>query len=133
MTSINIITDNSNLIEAIKAILQLDPKAQITYDDNLGGLSLADAKHLQEISDADDRDEVKYYSFDEMRERSKEHLRKLMKIVFSDKFGNELERILNFIAQDSLNRATEFNDALYDKILEIPSRPYSFRKNKLLK
>ncbi|WP_304345700.1 hypothetical protein [Campylobacter showae] len=56
-----------------------------------------------------------------------------MKIVFSDKFGNELERILNFIAQDSLNRATEFNDALYDKILEIPSRPYSFRKNKLLK
>ena len=56
-----------------------------------------------------------------------------MKIVFSDKFGNELERILNFIAQDSLNRATEFNDALYEKILEIPSRSYSFRKNKLLK
>lgn len=28
-----------------------------------------------------------------------------MKIVLSDKFGNELERILNFIAQDSLNRA----------------------------
>lgn len=77
MTSINIITDNSNLIEAIKAILQLDPKAQITYDDNFGGLSLADAKHLQEISDADDRGEVKYYSFDEMRGRSKEHLRKL--------------------------------------------------------
>lgn len=76
MTSINIITDNSNLIEAIKAILQLDPKAQITCDD-LGGLSLADAKYLQEISDADDRGEVKYYSFDEMRERSKEHLRKL--------------------------------------------------------
>ena len=56
-----------------------------------------------------------------------------MKIVFSDKFGNGLDGILNFIAQDSLNRATEFNDALYDKILEIPSRPYSFRKNKLLK
>ena len=56
-----------------------------------------------------------------------------MKIVFSDKFGNEPERILNFIAQDSLNRATEFNDTLYDKIMEIPSRPYSFRKNKLLK
>lgn len=76
MTSINIITDNNNLIEAIKAILQLDPKAKITYDD-LGGLSLADAKHLQEISDADDIGEVKYYSFDEMRGRSKEHLRKL--------------------------------------------------------
>lgn len=56
-----------------------------------------------------------------------------MKIVLSDKFGNELERILNFIAQDSLNRANEFNDALYEKILEIPSRSYSFRKNKLLK
>ena len=56
-----------------------------------------------------------------------------MKIVFSDKFGNEPERILNFIAQDSLGRATEFNDVLYDKILEIPSRSYSFRKNKLLK
>ncbi|WP_295146541.1 type II toxin-antitoxin system RelE/ParE family toxin [uncultured Campylobacter sp.] len=56
-----------------------------------------------------------------------------MKIVFSDKFGNGLDGILNFIAQDSLNRATEFNDALYEKILEIPSRPYSFRKNKLLK
>ena len=58
MTSINIITDNSNLIEAIKAILQLDPKAQVTYDDDLGGLSLADAKYLQEISDADDRGEI---------------------------------------------------------------------------
>jgi plasmid stabilization system len=56
-----------------------------------------------------------------------------MKIVFSDKFGNGLDGILNFIAQDSLNRATEFNDTLYEKILEIPSRPYSFRKNKLLK
>lgn len=56
-----------------------------------------------------------------------------MKIAFSDKFGNELERILNFIAQGNLNKATEFNDALYDKILEIPSRSYSFRKNKLLK
>lgn len=56
-----------------------------------------------------------------------------MKIVFLDKFGNELEKILNFIAQGSLNRANEFNDTLYDKILEIPSRPYSFRKNKLLK
>ncbi|MBC2882437.1 hypothetical protein H7R39_04005 [Campylobacter sp. Marseille-Q3452] len=78
MTSINIRTDNSNLIEAIKAILQLDPKAQVTYDDDLGELSLADAKHLQEISDADDRGEVKYYSVDEMRERSKEHLGKLV-------------------------------------------------------
>ena len=56
-----------------------------------------------------------------------------MKIVFSDKFGNGLDGILNFIAQDSLNRATEFNDTLYEKILEIPSRPYSFRKKKLLK
>lgn len=56
-----------------------------------------------------------------------------MKIVFSDKFGNELDGILNFITQDSLNRATEFNDTLYDKILEIPSRFYSFCKNKLLK
>ena len=56
-----------------------------------------------------------------------------MKIVFSDKFGNGLDGILNFIAQDSLNRATEFNDALYEKILEIPSRSYSFRKNKPLK
>lgn len=45
-----------------------------------------------------------------------------MKIVFSDKFGNELERILKFIAQDSLNKATEFNDALYGKIPEIRSR-----------
>ena len=56
-----------------------------------------------------------------------------MKIVLSDKLGDEPERILNFIAQDSLSRAIEFNDTLYEKILEIPSRPYSFRKNKLLK
>ena len=35
MTSINIRTDNSNLIEAIRAIIQLDPKAQIAYDDDL--------------------------------------------------------------------------------------------------
>ena len=55
-----------------------------------------------------------------------------MKIVFSAEFGDELEKILNFITQDSSSRAISFDDTLYEKILEIPNRPYSFRKNKLL-
>jgi hypothetical protein len=77
MVSISIQTDNNNLLDAIRAILPLDPKAKISYDDDLGGLSQKDAKHLQKISNADDKGELKYYSFDEMRKRSRNHLQKL--------------------------------------------------------
>ena len=63
MTSINIQTANSSVIDAIKAISALDPETTIiTYDEP--SLSEADQKELQEIMAADDRGEIKYISFE---------------------------------------------------------------------
>ena len=60
MTSINIQTANSSVIDAIKAISALDPETTIiTYDEP--SLSEADQKELEEIIAADDRGEIKYY------------------------------------------------------------------------
>ena len=64
MTSINIQTANSSVIDAIKAISALDPETTIiTYDEP--SLSEADQKELEEIIAADDRGEIKYISFEE--------------------------------------------------------------------
>ena len=45
MTSMNIQTSNDSIVEAIRAIIALDPEAVITYDDE-PKLSAADQKEL---------------------------------------------------------------------------------------
>lgn len=78
MTTITINTTNNNLIEMIKAFVSKDPKGTtISYGDNADEISEADARKLIEISDADDRGELEFYSIDKMREISRNHLRKL--------------------------------------------------------
>ena len=52
-----------------------------------------------------------------------------MKLVYSEEFLNDLDKIIMFIAQDSPQRAAKFADDLIVKISDIPNRPYSFRKN----
>ena len=52
-----------------------------------------------------------------------------MKLVYSEEFLNDPDKIIMFIAQDSSQRATKFTDDLIVKISDIPNRPYSFRKN----
>lgn len=52
-----------------------------------------------------------------------------MKLVYSEEFLNDLDKIIMFIAQDSPERAAKFADDLIVKISDIPNRPYSFRKN----
>jgi len=64
MTSMNIQTSNDSIVEAIRAIIALDPEAVITYDDE-PSLSAADQKELEEIIAADDRGEIEYKTFDE--------------------------------------------------------------------
>ena len=64
MTSMNIQTSNDSIVEAIRAIIALDPEAVITYDDE-PSLSAADQKELEQIIAADDRGEIEYKTFDE--------------------------------------------------------------------
>lgn len=52
-----------------------------------------------------------------------------MKFIFTDNFHARLEQIESFIGLDSLRRALEFHDALYDAIYKIDFMPYKHRKN----
>jgi len=75
----NIQTANDSIIEAIKAIVALDPETILSYDDD-GYLDEADQKDLAELISAKKRGELKCVNLDEFdlemrpylkRERSK--------------------------------------------------------------
>lgn len=76
MTSMNIQTSNDSIVEAIRAIIALDPETVITYDDE-PSLSAADQKELEEIIAADDRGEIEYKTFDEFDRDMKSFLKGL--------------------------------------------------------
>lgn len=76
MTSMNIQTSNDSIVEAIRAIIALDPEAVITYEDE-PSLSAADQKELEEIIAADDRGEIEYKTFDEFDRDMKSFLKGL--------------------------------------------------------
>lgn len=76
MTSMNIQTSNDSIVEAIRAIIALDPEAVITYEDE-PNLSAADQKELEEIIAADDRGEIEYKTFDEFDRDMKSFLKGL--------------------------------------------------------
>ena len=50
----------------------------------------------------------------------------------SDRFKNELEVIIDFIALDSVNRALLFYDEIISKIGKIVENPYIYRKQSSL-
>ena len=72
----NIQTSNDSIVEAIRAIIALDPEAVITYEDE-PKLSAADQKELEEIIAADDRGEIEYKTFDEFDRDMKSFLKGL--------------------------------------------------------
>ncbi len=76
MTSMNIQTSNDSIVEAIRAIIALDPEAVITYQDE-PKLSAADQKELEEIIAADDRGEIEYKTFDKFDRDMKSFLKGL--------------------------------------------------------
>ena len=76
MTSMNIQTSNDSIVEAIRAIIALDPEAVITYE-NEPKLSAADQKELEEIIAADDRGEIEYKTFDKFDRDMKSFLKGL--------------------------------------------------------
>lgn len=43
-----------------------------------------------------------------------------MKIVITDRFNNELNEMLEFIATDSIDMAVKFHSEIYDSIHSIP-------------
>ena len=76
MTSMNIQTSNDSIVQAIRAIIALDPESVITYDDE-PSLSAADQKELEEIIAADDRGEIEYKTFDKFDRDMKSFLKGL--------------------------------------------------------
>jgi len=52
-----------------------------------------------------------------------------MKIVFKDTFASRLESQLEYIAFDSPTRARKFKSDLLNRIKEIPTNPYQYRKS----
>ncbi|MBR5940023.1 MAG: type II toxin-antitoxin system RelE/ParE family toxin [Neisseriaceae bacterium] len=54
----------------------------------------------------------------------------MRKIVYKERFENELMNIIEFIAQrDGILRAENLYHQIYDKIETIPFMPYRFRQN----
>lgn len=52
-----------------------------------------------------------------------------MNTIFRDDFLNELDNILEFIANDNISRAINFADELYKKIYNLQNMPYKFRRS----
>ena len=50
-----------------------------------------------------------------------------MQIVKSNRYLEELETMLGFIAKDSLNRALQFADTLNAQVMELDIMPYKHR------
>ena len=50
-----------------------------------------------------------------------------MQIVKSTRYLKELETMLGFIAEDSLNRALQFADTLNAQVMELDIMPYKHR------
>jgi len=50
-----------------------------------------------------------------------------MQIVKSNRYLEELETMLGFIAEDSLNRALQFADTLNAQVMELDTMPYKYR------
>ena len=68
MRRVAIQTNNTHTIRAIQALLmELDPSAVMTYDEP-SSLNFEDEQILQQLSDADDKGELEFYSDDEVRE-----------------------------------------------------------------
>jgi len=52
-----------------------------------------------------------------------------LNVIQDDFFTNNLKDILRFIAQDSKQRARDFNSALLKKLETLPNHPYKFRQS----
>ena len=52
----------------------------------------------------------------------------MLVVETTPRFDNELIEILDFIAEDSSHRALDFYDELIEKLHDIPSNPYMYRK-----
>ncbi|WP_103645434.1 hypothetical protein [Campylobacter concisus] len=75
MTSMNIQTANDSIIEAIKAIVALDPETILSYDDD-GYLNEADQKDLAGLINAKKRGELECVNLDEFDLEMRSYLKR---------------------------------------------------------
>lgn len=66
MKAIGIETNNISIINAIRAIVALDPQGTIAYDIE-PNMSEKNIKDLQKLIEADKRGELKYQDFDDFK------------------------------------------------------------------
>ncbi len=52
-----------------------------------------------------------------------------MQIIKKDKYLNDLQKIMDFIAKDSIERAFDFEENLEKKLYDLPNMPYKFRQS----
>jgi hypothetical protein len=52
-----------------------------------------------------------------------------MKIKYNHLFTSKLKSQLRYIAKDKLTAAKNFNIKIRERILQIPNRPFSYRKS----
>lgn len=56
-----------------------------------------------------------------------------MRVIKSPRFEEEVEIIIDFISEDSPNRALRFYEELLTKLETIPSNPFQYRKRPKIK
>lgn len=76
MRTLNIQTDNINIIQAIQALVKLDSTTIITYDDEPRHLSKEDEDRLQKTYDSVKSGKMKYHSKADIIKSTNETLRK---------------------------------------------------------
>jgi hypothetical protein len=138
VTSIQIMTTaKHSTINAIETLVRaIDPQASISYYDPRIDIIEKDADNLREALMQVLLGEMDFCSFDEVKNRSSkapENIRpESAQVVFTANFENLLNNALTTIAEESTEKAAEFQKELLEKISSIPSDPFRYRMNQVL-
>ena len=138
VTSIQIVTTaKHSVISAIETLIRaIDPQASISYYDPRIDIIEKDADNLRETLMQVLLGEMDFYGFDEIKNRSSKAPENIKaentQVVFTANFDNLLNEILAAIAEESTEKAAEFQKELLEKILSIPGDPFRYRMNQVL-
>lgn len=138
VTSIQIMTTaKHSTINAIETLVRaIDPQASISYYDPRIDIIEKDADNLRETLMQVLLGEMDFYGFNEIKSRSSKSPENIKaentQIVFTTNFDNLLNEVLAAIAEESTEKAAEFQKELLEKISSIPSDPFRYRMNQVL-
>ena len=137
VTSIHIMTTaKHSTINALETLVRaIDPQASISYHDPRIDIIEKDADNLRETLMQVLLGEMDFYSFDEIKSRSSKAPENIeagsAQVIFTANFDNLLNEVLTAIAEESAEKAAEFQKELLEKISSIPSDPFRYRMNQV--